>query len=224
VGNSANHRNAPAYNQTSSPAPSSRALTALILAYQASLSRLLHNRRLSKSQWASFSSFLDAKETEITALAQSLSRTSVEGTPAPLPRGYEEDVLRKWRNNWLGDPRWLDILLKGDPEFTRDQFFELPFEKALTKHYHFKNGLIGPKSGDVSLKALEKQVQEQRMRLGELRQLRREALRASSIMRTSSPVKPAAEADEQTEKKEHKVIFEQHQVSILLHLCTRASR
>ncbi|PWW74011.1 hypothetical protein C7212DRAFT_299466 [Tuber magnatum] len=199
-----------AYNQASSPAP--RDLKILILAHQVSLSQLLHARRLSKAQWASFSAFLDTKETEISALSQSLLRSSAEDTKKPLAWGYEEDVLRKWRNNWLGDQRWLDILLQGDPEFTREQFFELPFEKALTKHHHFKGGLGGVRSGEISLKALEKQVQDQKRKLGELRQLRRDHLEAIPHVNPQSTPKAASTEDGKKAEKPLKVAFGRHQL------------
>ncbi|CUS09529.1 unnamed protein product [Tuber aestivum] len=199
-----------AYNQTSSPAP--RDLKILILAHQASLSQLLHARRLSKAQWASFSAFLDSKETEISALSQSLLRSSTEDTQKSLPRGYEEDVLRKWRNNWLGDQRWLDILLQGDPEFTREQFFELPFERALTKHHHFRGGLGGVRSGEISLKALEKQVQDQKRKLGELRQLRRDHLETIPHASPQSTQKAASAESEKKAEKPLKVAFGRHQL------------
>jgi len=199
-----------AYNQTSSPAP--RDLKILILAHQASLSQLLHARRLSKAQWASFSAFLDTKEIEILALSQSLTRSSTEDTQKSLPRGYEEDVLRKWRNNWLGDQRWLDILLQGDPEFTREQFFELPFEKALAKHHHFKGGPGGARNGEISLKALEQQVQDQKRKLGELRQLRRDHLETTPHVYSQSTPKAASTEGEKEAEKPLRVSFGRHQV------------
>ena len=200
-----------AYNQTTSLTPSHRALTALVLAHQASLSRLLHRRRLSKSQWASFSSLLDTKEADISTVYQSLARPIADETQKPLHRGYEEDILRKWKNNWLGDQRWLDILLQGDPEFTRDQFFELPFGKALAKHHHFKNGSGGVGGGSISLRALEKQVQEQKTRLGELRKLRRDTLGVVPDLDSPTTLRAATETEQKAET-ETRVVFRRHQV------------
>jgi hypothetical protein len=162
-------------------------------------------------QWASFSSFLDTREIDISALYQSLARPTADETQKPLPRGYEEDILRIWKNNWLGDQRWLDILLQGDPEFTRDQFFELPFEKALAKHHHFKNGISGAGSGTISLKTLEKQVHEQNVRLGELRKLRRDTLEAVPNLDSPTIPRPATETEKKPET-EMKVVFRRHQV------------
>lgn len=204
-----------AYKQTSSLSPSPKSLEALILAHESSLTRLLHSRRLSKSQWSSFAAFLDSKESQISVISETLSQSTTGDHPAILPRGYEEDVLRKWRNNWLGDQRWLEILLKGDPEYMRDQFFELPFHKALSKHHHFKNGLVGVRNGDVSLLALEKQVQEQNNRLRELRHIREETLRTTPRFdSTNLPGKAKAGSDAQNEKTYLKVVFDQHQVGI----------
>lgn len=206
-----------AFNQTSSPAPSPKVLTVLILAYQSSLSRLLLSRRLSKSQWSSFSSFLDTKESQIYALSEILSQPTSDEAPKILPRGYEE-VLRKWRNNWLGDQRWLNILLEGDPGYMRDQFFELPFEKALAKHHHFKNGLVGMGNGEVSLRVLEKQVQEQNNRLRELRQMREAALKTALNLDLTTSAGTKSEIEARAEKKNPRVVFDQHEVSFFSYL------
>lgn len=187
----------------------------MILAHQSSLTRLLFTRRLSKSQWSSFNSFLDTKEAQISIISESLVQSTSEKSPQVFPRGYEDEILRKWRNNWLGDQRWLDILLRGDPEYMRDRFFELPFEKALARHHHFKNGLIGAVNGEVSLRALEKQVQEQKSRLRELRQIREEALRAGPSLDVMVSPKTGTEAETRLEKKDLRVVFDQHQVGIL---------
>lgn len=204
-----------AYKQTSSLAPSSGTLRVLVLAHQSSITRLLFTRRLSKSQWSSFNSFLNTKQ---ALLSEGLSQLTTNESPEALPRGYEDEVSRKWRNNWLGDHRWLDILLRGDPEHMRDRFFELPFEKALAKHHHFKNGLLETVNGEVSLRALEKQVQDQKSRLGGLQQMRQEALRAGpSSAVTIFPTK-GTDRETQVEEKDLKVAFDQHQVGILNHL------
>lgn len=193
----------------------------MILAHQSSLTRLLFARRLSKSQWSSFNSFLDSKAAQISTLSKSLAQQTPEKSSKVLSRGYEDEILRKWRNNWLGDQRWLDILLSGDPEHMRDRFFELSFEKALAKHHHFKNGLVGAVNGEVSLRALEKQVQEQKCRLKELRQMREETLRAGLGLDLSISPGAGAETETRIEKKDLRVVFDQHQVGILGYLLSQ---
>lgn len=195
--------------------PSLKPLAALILAHQSSLTRLLLSRRLSKSQWTSFSSFLDVKESQISAVSEILPQPIPEEAQKTLPRGYEEEVLRKWRNNWLGDEQWLDILLKGDSGYMRDQFFELPFEKALAKHHLFKNGFVGIGNGEVSLRALEKQVQEQKSRLKELRQMREAALGINLTLNTTTFPRTEVTAEAEVGKRDLKVVFDQHQVRLL---------
>lgn len=125
--------------------------------------------------------------------------------------------MQKWRNNWLGDQRWLDILLRGDPEHMRDRFFELPFEKALAKHHHFKNGLLETVNGEISLRALEKQVQEQKSRLGELQQMRQETLRAGPSSAVTISPKKGTNREIRVEGKDLRVVFDQHEVGILNH-------
>lgn len=95
----------------------------------------------------------------------------------------------------------------------RDRFFELPFEKALAKHHHFKNGLVGAVNGEVSLRALEKQVQEQKSRLRELQQMREETLRTRPSLGITAISGTGTETKTRTEKKDLRVVFDQHQVS-----------
>lgn len=97
----------------------------------------------------------------------------------------------------------------------RDRFFELPFEKALAKHHHFKNGLIGAVNGEVSLRALEKQVQEQKSRLKELRQIREEVLRAGPSSGVTISPKTGTDMETRVEEKKLRVVFDQHQVGSL---------
>jgi hypothetical protein len=106
--------------------------------------------------------------------------------------------------------------LQGDPEFTRDQFFELSFEKALAKHHYFKNGISSVRSGEISLKALEKQVCEQETRLGELRQLRQDTLKTVPNLDSPSASRTTAEAETEP-GSEAKVVFQRHQVRGILH-------
>lgn len=103
----------------------------------------------------------------------------------------------------------------------RDRFFELSFEKALAKHYHFKNGLVGAVNGEVSLRALEKQVQEQKYRLKELRQMREETARARPGLDISVSPRAGAETETRIEKKDPRVVFDQHQVGTLSYLLSQ---
>lgn len=96
----------------------------------------------------------------------------------------------------------------------RDRFFELSFEKALTKHHHFKNGLVGMGDRDVSLQALEKQVQDQKSRLRELRQMREAALRFVPEFGPATSPRVVAEVETQARKNYLKVVFDQHEVCL----------
>jgi hypothetical protein len=160
---------------------------------------------------------LDEKEAEIAAMAETIPDDEEDEEdekfeePQPKrPRGYEETIRRKWENNWLGDPRWLDIILNGDPESTRDRFLEMPFEQAYENQHYFAEGRVASPSA-VSLKGLENQVAEQRRRVAEIRRLRE-----LSQSGTSSPVKSSASPSkvasaQMTEKRGLKVEFTKHQ-------------
>ena len=100
----------------------------------------------------------------------------------------EDEVTSKWTNNWLGGDRWLGILLHGDSEFHKDKLLELGYEKAIAKHQSFIEGEdIGKAAAStvpaVGLKALEKQVEEQKKRVGELRKMREWATKSLGEVR-----------------------------------------
>lgn len=113
------------------------------------------------------------------------ARLPVE-TAVPGDSGLEEDeVASKWINNWLGDDRWREVLLHGDSEFHRDKLLELGFAKALARHQSFIDvgnmpAITLPVAG---LKGLEKQVEEQKKRVGELRKLREGATKSLGKVR-----------------------------------------
>lgn len=200
-----------AYIEATSATPSVKAVQALLWAHQNAITRLLDHRAVSKGEWTSFAEYLGEKEKDIADLAQHVAEWSAE-PEEPLPgkkNAYEESIRSKWRNNWLGDPVWLEILLNGDPELSRDRFLELPFETALAKHRHFKDGKILSGGGAASLAGLERQVAEQRKRVDELRKLREEALVPIPGLE-KKPTAPTEAQKERSEKPGLKVAFNKH--------------
>lgn len=184
------------------------------------LGSILEAHRTAKAQWESFTRLLEEKEAAVAAMVEMIPSEEEEAAAAEAekpekrsrPRGYEENIRRKWENNWLGDPRWLDIILNGDPESTRDRFLELPFEQAWENRQYFESGTMAATPA-VSLKGLENQVAEQRRRVAEIRKLRE-----LSLTGVSSPVKSGAMSPgkmapgEQKEKKKGLgVEFTRHQ-------------
>jgi len=148
-------------------------------------------------------------------MTEQIPEDEAEEPPPKRPRHYEESVRRKWENNWFGDRRWLDIILNGDPESTRDHFLELGFEDAFENQRYFTEGRAASVAR-VSLKGLENQVVEQRRRVEEIRKLREQTLSGGvspSKRRTASPSE-AANAESE-ERKGLKVEFTKHQI---LHL------
>jgi hypothetical protein len=126
----------------------------------------------------------------------------------------EDCIQNKWQNNWLGDPRWLDIILNGDPELTRDRFLELPFEKALETHRDFMEGGVATDTmlGNVSLKGLERQVAEQRRRVEEIRRLREQTLAGLPMLRPGTGSPSRSTGNNSIEKRKGlKVEFKNHQ-------------
>ena len=199
--------------------PNPTYLTPLTIAHRVVLGSILEARRKAKEQWESFSRLLEEKEAAIAAMAEMIPSEEEEAAAATekpeqmsRPRGYEESIRRKWENNWLGDPRWLDIILNGDPESTRDRFLELPFEQAWENRQYFESGTMAATQA-VSLKGLENQVAEQRRRVAEIQKLRELSLTGTSSPTMPDAASPSKQAvEEQKEKKKGLgVEFKRHQ-------------
>lgn len=152
--------------------PSPKILTTLNIAHESALRRVLDDREKSKQEWRKFEELLDTKEQEIAALEESISEDLPEAEePRKVNRGYEENIRTKWKNNWLADTRWLDIILDGDPDATRDQFLETNFETALEKQDRFRDTGSAERGG-VNLKELDKKVKMQQERVREIKMMR----------------------------------------------------
>jgi hypothetical protein len=195
--------------------PSPLYLTPLTVAHRYALGSILQARRSAKEQWETFERMLDEKEAEIAAMAEKIPDNEEEAEKPEEPkskrqRDYEESTRRKWENNWLGDPRWLDLMLNGDPEPKRDRFLELSFEQAYENKHYFAEARAAPPPA-ISLKGLENQVAEQRRRVAEIRRLREltTAGAPSPVKSSSSPSKRASAQAE--EKKGLKIEFTKHQ-------------
>ena len=131
----------------------------------------------------------------------------------------DDDVISKWTNNWLGDDRWLDILVKGDSEFYKDKLLEMSPEKALAKQHLFTNDdKVGKTSRNVlpltGLKGLETQVEEQKRRVCELRVIREEALKSLGDVKAKSQDIVETEGDV-PKKNCLQVAFNRHLVSTI---------
>jgi len=130
-------------------------------------------------------SLLSDREAELRRISFQLPPEGVVSKDSDL--GGEE-VSTKWTNNWLGDDRWLEVLLHGDSEFHKDKLLELGYEKAMANHQSFiGDDSIGKTSSStvpaVGLKALEKQVENQKRRVSELRKMREGATRSLGEVR-----------------------------------------
>lgn len=197
------------YRYATSFTPSSEHIDPLNYAHEYGLRSVTDARNRSKAQWKSFSEILDQKETEVGSVIERIGADETEELPASpkRPYGYEENIRNKWKNNWIGEPQWLDILLNGDPESTRDHLLELPFDQALqTHHCYTGNGISGPK-GIASLKELENKVRFQQDRVERMRQLK-DRIGFSAVPAKVSPMKviPSREKD----KRGLKVTFRRH--------------
>ncbi|KAI5783846.1 HAUS augmin-like complex subunit 6 N-terminus-domain-containing protein [Peziza echinospora] len=197
-----------AYKQCHTHTPNLGLLTPLILAHQSSLTRLLNSRNNSKEQWRLFVSFLKQREAELELSASHLppDAANLEGNSQ-----QEEDIIAKWKNNWLGDTRWLDILFDGNSDGRRDKLLESGYDRAFAKYKNISQEGSGKASSASGLVGLERQVEEQRTRVGELRKLRESAMKSLAEIKGTEL---ELQSDESPETKDTPkglgVIFSRH--------------
>lgn len=142
-------------------------LVPLVVAHRARLGRLVEERRRAKERWRRMAVVLDEREAAIAGRGVETEQEEVVRGLTGREKAAEDTVRRRWKTNWLGDPRWLEIVLDGDSEEVRDRMLEGSFSEALQRV-----GETPPPPPSVSLKGLENQVEEQRKRVAEIRKLR----------------------------------------------------
>ncbi|CCX09727.1 Similar to hypothetical protein [Tuber melanosporum Mel28]; acc. no. XP_002838637 [Pyronema omphalodes CBS 100304] len=205
-----------AYEQAVSLQPSQTHLVPLAIAHRVVLGKMVEKRRGAKEKWAAFARLMDQREEKVREMEERVRVQEEEDrdreekeTQTKRSKTYEENVIRKWKNNWLGDPRWLDIILNGDPEATRDRFLELGFEQAFENQEYFREER-DKETTKISLKGLDDQVAEQRRRVEEIRRLR-ELSGGLTSKAPVSPVKPAMVQETEEKKRGIKIEFTEHQ-------------
>lgn len=170
---------------------SQKSLLPLAIAHKAALMNVLKRKDEKRRQFLRFEALLNAKLGQVNQRLRKCKDTPRAKRPA-VSQKEAEAVKKQLKANWIGNQKWLDIMLYGDNVQPEDAFLNNHFDKVWRT---VKMGLnledAVPEAG--LLENLQSRVQEQQTRLQKWKQfhneLQKDNLESSS---TTAKAPPAA--------------------------------
>jgi hypothetical protein len=140
-----------------------QSLLPMAIAHKAALVRILEKKEQKRRRFLEFQALLDAKSEDINRRIRKTKDTPRAKKPAVSQK--EADAVKKQlTDNWIGNQKWLGVMLHGDDVQTGEAFLSSRFDKVWRMVEH------GRKLADVTpevglLENLQSRVQEQQERL-----------------------------------------------------------
>jgi hypothetical protein len=140
-----------------------QSLLPLAIAHKAALVRLLERKEQKRRRYLEFENLLDAKTDDINTRIRKTKDTPRAKRPA-LTQKEADAIKKQLTDNWIGNQKWLDVMLHGDDIQAGDAFLGSRFDKVWRMVEH------GRKLEDVTpevglLENLQSRVQEQQNRV-----------------------------------------------------------
>ena len=148
------------------PASQQESRVPLIIAHRASLTTQLRKKKELKSHYSSFRRLLDSKEHELADRARQLKEASQHRSEVDTPGKAAEECKDQLKNHWLGDKKWVDIIVQGHPYARDESLLETSFNKVWSNVRNGTNANATATSGRTLLADLEIRVAGQQARLG----------------------------------------------------------
>lgn len=140
-----------------------KSLLPLAIAHKASLTNILKRKEEKRRKYLDFEELLDAKADDINRRIRRTKETPRAKKPA-VPQREADAVKRQLKDNWIGDQKWLEVMLHGDDVQTQDAFLHSRFDKVWRMVEAGKQlQEVVPEAG--LLQNLQARVQEQQDRL-----------------------------------------------------------
>ncbi|KAJ4337485.1 hypothetical protein N0V87_004631 [Didymella glomerata] len=170
-----------------------RSLLPLAVAHKAALVHVLRRKEEKRRQLAHFAATLDAKAHDINKRTRRCLDTPRAKRP-PVPQRDADALKRQLADNWIGDQKWLGIMLHGDHVQAGDAFLSNRFDRV----WHMVER--GRKLEDAApeaglLEDLQSRVQEQQTRLQKWKTFHEE-LRQHTTREVPGKGKPPAVAND----------------------------
>lgn len=104
-------------------------LLPLAIAHKAALTNLLRKKEEKRRKYSEFGHLLDAKAHDINRRIRKTAETPRAAQPA-VPQKEADAIKKQLRDNWIGDQRWVDVMLHGEHVQGDDIFLDSSFNKV----------------------------------------------------------------------------------------------
>lgn len=140
-----------------------QSLLPLAIAHKAALVDVLKRKEQQRRRFLDFERLLDTKAQDISHRIRKCKETPRAKRPA-VSQKEAEAVKKQLKDNWIGNEKWLDIMLHGDDVQAEDAFLSSRFDKVW---YMVETGKsMGDAATETGLlENLQKRVAEQQERL-----------------------------------------------------------
>lgn len=170
-----------------------QSLLPLAIAHKAALVNVLKKKEQKRRRYLAFEQLLDNKTADINRRI-SQSQDTPRARRSAVPQKEAEAIKKQLKDNWIGNQKWLDVMLHGDDVQADEVFLTSRFDKIWRMVEH------GRELENVTVEAgllenLQSRVQEQQFRLQKWRQFH-EKLQEDKKEPISTASKPQAVAKE----------------------------
>ena len=140
-------------------------LLPLAVAHRASLTAVLRRKTALKTRYSDFQRLLDQKEQELAQRTGRLEAIEESGAARIVSNHVIQRIKRHFDIHWQGDPRWVDIIVKGGEHDVRDPLLETEFTKLWPLLKEGPLSKVTTTNQQELLQDLEKRIASQRARL-----------------------------------------------------------
>jgi len=142
---------------------SQHSLLPLAIAHKAALVNILRRKEQKRRRYLEFEALLNSKTEDINRRIRKSKDTPRAKRPA-VPQREADAIKKQLKDNWIGNQKWLDVMLQGDDVQAGEAWMGSRFDKIWRMVEH------GRKLEDVTpeaglLENLQLRVQEQKDRL-----------------------------------------------------------
>ncbi len=154
-------------------------LLPLAVAHRASLTALLRRKKQLRASYSDFQHLLDQKEQDLARRTEHLEAIEESGAARAVPNHVTQSIKRQFDIHWQGDPRWVDILVKGGEHNVRDSLLETDFSEHWQSLNQGTVGMAIPTNQQGVLHDLEKRIVSQQARLQHWQAVKDDLIRQS---------------------------------------------
>jgi hypothetical protein len=147
-------------------------LSIFALTYKASLSNNILNREAVGRRWNKFGRLLASKGGELDQRVAQIDKLVLANQQKRIPRRTLDRLQKHLRTHWVGDPQWVEIILRSDQHLPSNNLLERSFDDIWKHACNDTLYTVRPEKTESLLHTLERRVEEQQTRLDKWKAIR----------------------------------------------------